>query len=121
MSIMTVFQIAQLTNNFFAGVTHSFTLPYFALSVSLNLLLSLMIAGRLLAMRAQMRAALGREHTRLYTSVSAVIIEAAAIYAATSIWFIATFSLGSPLLEVVLPLHFQVMVRSSTPLCLRTR
>jgi len=54
--------------------------PYWCFSLVLNVIVSFLIAGRLLHYRHQQKKFLGPQHTRHYTTIAAVLVESAAIY-----------------------------------------
>ncbi|EJD41420.1 hypothetical protein AURDEDRAFT_169584 [Auricularia subglabra TFB-10046 SS5] len=109
MSILTVYQLAQPGAQFFSTIGLALTLPYFSLSISLNLLLTVMIVTKLLAMRRRLRTALGTHHARMYTGMPAMLVESAALYAVFSIMFIATYSINNSLFNVCLPIQARAM------------
>jgi len=86
-----------------------FTLPYFGLSTGLNILLTLMIAGKLLWARRSIVAALGSQHASLYTSVAAMVIESAFLNAVASGTNIALLATGSIAANIALGTQSQVM------------
>lgn len=56
---------------------------YWSLSVSQNILVTILICARLFYVRHRITSALGSEHGRLYTHICAMLVESAALY---SIW-----------------------------------
>ncbi len=111
MSILTVFQSSQPGSNLWSRVTVQFILPYWALSISLNVFLTLMISFRLLRMRRAARMILSAEHAKTYTSVITMIIESAALFSITSLWFIICYAMGSNVQNLILPVLDQLVVR----------
>jgi len=85
------------------------TLPYFGLSTALNVLLTLMIAGKLLWARRSIVAALGPQHARLYTSIAAMVIESAFLNAIASSTNIALLATGNIAANIALGTQSQVM------------
>jgi len=85
------------------------TLPYFGLSTALNVLLTLMIAGKLLWARRSIVAALGTQHASLYTSVAAMVIESAFLNAVASSTNIALLATGNIAANIALGTQSQVM------------
>ncbi|KIJ63973.1 hypothetical protein HYDPIDRAFT_154930 [Hydnomerulius pinastri MD-312] len=88
-----------------------FGLAYFSISCSLNIILSLMIAGRIFVYRQTVHHVLGKEHTSPYMSIAALVIESSALYAFFSILFIASYASNSNLSRIFLPIleHIQVI------------
>ncbi|KAH8809647.1 hypothetical protein DL96DRAFT_1717163 [Flagelloscypha sp. PMI_526] len=82
----------------------NWTLPYLALSLSLNVLLSLAIVGRLLLFRYRVSKALGNGYGGNYTSIASIIIESAGFHALLALLFIIPYGIGSSVAIVFLPL-----------------
>ena len=83
----------------------------------MNVLLTLLIAGRLLAMSKRVKATLGAQH--MYTSVAALVVESAAPYALTYLAFIIAYCLRNAGANVILPILAQNMCTSSMLIILR--
>ncbi|KAF8496295.1 hypothetical protein JB92DRAFT_3126178 [Gautieria morchelliformis] len=58
---------------------------FFSLSVALNVILTSLIVGRLLAHRRLLDRSLGLQHTRPYVTITAIVIESAALYTCVGI------------------------------------
>ncbi|KAJ7747327.1 hypothetical protein B0H16DRAFT_1320684 [Mycena metata] len=82
----------------------NFTTPYFAMSLALNILITLMIAGRLMMYRWRINRAMpvGSNHGSQYTSLAAIIVESAAIYSLFSLLFLVPFVIGNSLSQLFL-------------------
>ncbi|TDL29997.1 hypothetical protein BD410DRAFT_703038, partial [Rickenella mellea] len=119
MSILTIFQSAQPGASLWSHTTISFAVPYWSLSLSLNLLVTLMIATRLLMMRNKIIAVLGPEHSKTYTSVAAMMVESAAPYSITGLIFIICYARASNVQNLVLPVLGQIMCISPELIMLR--
>ncbi|TFK39598.1 hypothetical protein BDQ12DRAFT_682076 [Crucibulum laeve] len=76
---------------------------FHSLSVALNVLVTALIAGRLLYHRRTI-SVLGGEHTRQYLSLLAVFAESGAIYSITGLVYIPLYALHSNLIFVFAPL-----------------
>ena len=87
-----------------------FTLPYFAISIPLNVLLTLLLVVRLLRMSYDLRETLGKEHGAAYTSIASTLIESATPYAIAGLVFIITYGRDSNVQNLVLPVLAQIMV-----------
>jgi len=88
----------------------NFVLPYFGLTMGLNMFLSLMICGKLLWARRSIVSALGKEHARLYTSVASMVIESASINAIVSCICIGMLPSSASGLDIALGTQVNVMV-----------
>ena len=133
MSILLLYQTSQPTESLWLQVNVG--LAYFSLSLAgasywhrvpqiltcspVNLLLTLLIVGRLLAMSNRVKNMLGAQHAHTYTSIAALVVESATPYALTNLVFIVTYGIGSPGSNVVLPILSQIMCTSSVLIILR--
>ncbi|TFK49734.1 hypothetical protein OE88DRAFT_1662365 [Heliocybe sulcata] len=81
--------------------SNNIQLAYLCISVSLNIVYTFLVVGRLLAMRSQIRAVLGDEHSKTYTSIAAMIVESASMYTVLGILFIAAFAKGSNITNLI--------------------
>ncbi|PCH37191.1 hypothetical protein WOLCODRAFT_140757 [Wolfiporia cocos MD-104 SS10] len=108
MSILFMIQVAQPDSSLWAQGTINFGLPYWSLSMSLNIILMLMIVSRLLYLRHQIAATLGGEHGRAYTSIAAMIVECALPYSLVSFIFIVLYGLQNTGMNLFIPLLAQV-------------
>ncbi|KAI0684496.1 hypothetical protein BC835DRAFT_1293101 [Cytidiella melzeri] len=82
------------------GGSINWTIPFFALSLSLNIILTIAIVLRLLAFRRHAVSALGISHGSQYTGIAAMVVESAAIFSVFSLLFLVPFALNHPLNEV---------------------
>jgi len=91
-----------------AGLTSplaiKFAICWYIFSVSINILATLAIVGRLLWKRKTIIALLGKEHSRIYTGVVSMFIESAAIYSVFGIIFIGSYFRQDPVNNIVLPI-----------------
>jgi len=129
MAILGTFQQINPIAPFFANnPSLSFQVPYFSISVALTILLSIMIAARLLSARKRIVDVLGPQHAKLYTSITAMIVESAGLFTLSSIFVISSFGVGLTvglssnyylLFNVIAPIH--TMVTAIAPLLLISR
>ncbi|KAL1707416.1 hypothetical protein EV121DRAFT_288661 [Schizophyllum commune] len=96
-----------------------FAAAYFLVTFSVTPLLTLLIAGRLMAMSKRVKETLGPEHARTYTSIAALVVESAAPYALTYLAFIIAYCLRNAGANVILPILAQNMCTSSMLIILR--
>lgn len=84
----------------FSQTTTNFALPYFAISLSLNIILTLLIVGRMWFYQREGRAVFGQSYGKHYASISAMFIESAALYAICSILLLATYAIQHPINQI---------------------
>ncbi|KAH8078065.1 hypothetical protein BXZ70DRAFT_689954 [Cristinia sonorae] len=80
---------------FFSGKAVNFGTPYYSITVSMNVIITSLICGRLFYLSRQVRQALGKENAKLYTSIAAMLIESAAPYTAMGILFLPFYAKGN--------------------------
>jgi len=97
LSIVELHRIIQPTARVSRHLAINFRLLYWSFSVSLNVLVTLLIVGRLLFVRHQISRAIQASQARVYTSVSAMLIESAALYSFLTIVFLIGYTRRSPL------------------------
>jgi len=85
---------------FFSQTTVNFGLPYFAVSLALNIILTILIVVRMLSQRNKGRLIFGEEYGNHYTSVSTIFIESAALYCLFAILLLITYALGNPINQI---------------------
>lgn len=114
MSILTLFQASRPDASLWTTVTIQFSLPYFSISIALNVLLTLLLVSRLFYMSVKARRTIGGEHGRTYISIAAMLLESAAPYAIVGLIFIITYARNSNVQNLVLPVLSQIMVRRAS-------
>ncbi|KAJ2929654.1 hypothetical protein H1R20_g7447, partial [Candolleomyces eurysporus] len=97
---------------FWAPITIDIGTAYWSLSIGMNVIVTVAIAGRLLKMRANIRKILGPKHSSPYTSVLAMIIESAALYTSWALVFMVAYAKGDTFQNIVLSSLGQVQVCS---------
>ncbi|CCM05255.1 uncharacterized protein FIBRA_07465 [Fibroporia radiculosa] len=89
------------------------TLAYYVMSLSLNVIVTLLIVGRLLIYRRRMARVFGTKESSDYLNISAILIESASLYSIFAVLFIVPFGLGNSLANVFLDSVSQVQIVSS--------
>ena len=95
--------------------TIRYSIPYFSVSISLNVLLTLMIIIRLVLHSRNTRTAAAALAGigGLYKTIINMLIESSALYAVSSLLVIGTFASGSCAADVFLPILAETQVRAS--------
>jgi len=122
MSIITVWNNSLPNAHFFGATSKAFATSWVILSMTLNIILTLLIVGRLLHARKKLVAVLGKQHARLYTSIAAMVVESAALYSGLSLLFIIFYEqLGVAInfVNIILPLLTQSMCIAPTLILVR--
>jgi hypothetical protein len=85
-------------------------LAYFSLSIGLNILVALMISVKLMHFKYTMEPILGAAHVRHYTTITAMVVESAALYAAVGLCTLIACSLANAILIVFISIQGIVQV-----------
>ncbi|KAH7926894.1 hypothetical protein BV22DRAFT_318901 [Leucogyrophana mollusca] len=72
----------------------NFTVPFFSVGLAVTITVTIMIVGRLLYYRHHVTRVFGPRMS-LYTSLTAILVESASLYSASSLFFIIPFAMGS--------------------------
>lgn len=91
-------------SNFFSLIAIHIDLTYFALSMALNIVITVMITTRLLLHQRQNQAVFGKRSASHYSSIWKMFMESAALYSILSILLLATFATNSPVQQLFLGL-----------------
>lgn len=113
--VLIYYQVAQPDCRSWGNGTVDIGLPYFSISVALNVILTLMIVVRLVLHSRDIRDAMGpqfRAHG-LYNAVISMLIESSALYAVTFVLFIGGWATSSPTQFIFFPLLAQTQVRAA--------
>lgn len=112
MGIMLIYQTSQPDSSIWNSVAINFGVTYFSISISLNILLTLLIVVRLVLHSKNIRSAMGAPAgaSGLYKAIITVLIESSALYAVNSILFVAPWSVKSHVADIFLPILAETQV-----------
>ncbi|KAK0477369.1 hypothetical protein IW261DRAFT_1421076 [Armillaria novae-zelandiae] len=113
MGILLVLQLALPGAAIWGSSIAKISIPYWALSITFTLLVTIMIVSRVLLMRRRIRDTLGSEYGRAYTGIAAMLVECALPYALISSVYIILYGLRSTASNLFVPL--MIMVEAMTP------
>ncbi|CAL1697608.1 unnamed protein product [Somion occarium] len=100
MQILFVFEAASPDAGFFSSSTVSFVIPWFSISLSLNIILTAMIVGQMIRCRKRGQAVFGSSYGDHYGSISSIFIESAAIYSICSTILLITYAMNHPINQI---------------------
>ncbi|KAJ7693634.1 hypothetical protein B0H17DRAFT_1199753 [Mycena rosella] len=95
MAILLIYESAIPGASFFTGDSVSFGVPYFWLTISLNIITTSLICGRLLSVRNRVRSILGEQYCQTYTGVVAVLLESALPFTVLGIVYVISYARNS--------------------------
>ncbi|KAF9000126.1 hypothetical protein BDQ17DRAFT_1245852 [Cyathus striatus] len=109
MSILRTIAAAQPAGSIFAASAVRFGLPYWALSMTLNMLVTITIVTRLVLARRAFQASAGQGYRDTYSGISAMLVESALPYAIVSLILIILYARGNTAEILFVPLlpHIQ--------------
>jgi len=111
--VLIYFQITQPTTRRPSPLAMRFNYPFFTISPSVNIILTLMIVGRLVVHRRNLQSAMGssaRTTSGLYKAVVTILVESCALYAASFILFLVPWGLQHPITNMFFPIVAQTQV-----------
>jgi len=88
------------------------TLPYLSISLSTNIILTLMIVVRLVLHGRNVRAATGSPGGGLYKTIATMLVESSALFAVSSLLVIGSLAAKSSLSNLFVPILSQTQVRA---------
>nr|GAT45337.1 predicted protein [Mycena chlorophos] len=100
-SIALIVTSFRLVDSFWAALSVKFGTVYWSLSIALNILLTLLIAGRILFIRHWIKHSFGVNHSEHYFSAVAMLVESVSLYAAFGLVFIITYARASPVQNLI--------------------
>ena len=106
MGVVFIYQSSRARNVIMdASRIMTFGIPFFSISFSLNILLTLMIVARLILHNRNLREAFGPSNgaTGLYKAIGTMLVESCALFAVNSVLFIGPWSAGSPAQFIFFP------------------
>jgi len=112
MGVILIYQTSQPNSSIWNSVAIDFGLPYFSISISLNILLTLMIVTRLVLHNREIRSAMGSPSglTGLYKAIITMLIESSALYAANSLLFVGPWGAKNHAADIFLPILAETQV-----------
>ncbi|KAF7377397.1 hypothetical protein MSAN_00161300 [Mycena sanguinolenta] len=106
-------------NTFWTALSVKLAIPYWAISISMTVILTALIAGRLMFMRYRLKKLVGASSSMPYVTITAMLVESAAIYSINGIIFLVTYGLNDPTQNLWLPVLGQT--QSIAPLLIILR
>lgn len=102
-SVALIIEIARPQAGLTSKIFVELATVFYALSISLNVIGTIAIISRLVWKRRTIAAVLGREHSKVYTGVVAMLIESAAAYSVVGLIFIGLYFTRNVAYDLVIP------------------
>jgi len=99
-----VLQSSQPGLSFYSKIPMAFGTAYYSISIGMNVILTLLITGKLLVYRRRFKNASGAAHNpaNFYTSLLTIFVESAALYSTFAICFLVSYAISNPLNQIFL-------------------
>ncbi|TFY61712.1 hypothetical protein EVJ58_g4342 [Rhodofomes roseus] len=99
MSIDVLKSISQAdgSSNSTPFVVANITLSFYVISLAANIIVTILIAGRLLVYRHRVQSVLGAHHAKGYANIATILVESAVLYSAFAFTFLIVFGMNNPL------------------------
>ena len=95
----------------YSALPLAYGIAYFSISLSVNIILTILIVARLLMFRRTLLAQLPRAHSGHYLSLATLVIESAALYSIFAVAFLVSYALNSPISQIWLAVAQAAQVR----------
>ncbi|KAJ7890170.1 hypothetical protein B0H14DRAFT_3705941 [Mycena olivaceomarginata] len=118
-SAILIARLSQPGNTIWTKISITLAIPYFSISISMTIILTMLIAGRLLFMRSRLRKVMGPNMTIPYVTLTAMLVESATLYSVNGLILLISYGLNSAVQHLALPLLGQT--QSITPLLIILR
>ncbi|KAG9218943.1 hypothetical protein CCMSSC00406_0000943 [Pleurotus cornucopiae] len=102
MGTLWTLQSSQPGLSLYSKLPLAYGTSYYAISLSVNIILTILITFRLLLYRHRIKESLPEEHAKHYVSLLTIIIESAALYSLFSILFLITYAVNNPTNQIFL-------------------
>ncbi|KAF8899419.1 hypothetical protein BD779DRAFT_82945 [Infundibulicybe gibba] len=104
MGTLWTLQSSQPGLSLYSSLPLAYGLSYYILSLSVNILLTILITIRLIMYRRALMSTLPTDHAKNYISLATIVVESAAIYSAFALMFIITYAINNPMNQIFLTL-----------------
>ena len=118
MCIIYIYQDSTAANATEGGIgVVNFGVPFYSISLSLSILLTLMIVVRLVIHSRDVRNAMGPlvRPDRSYRTIVTILTESYALYTVSFLLFLGPWAAGSPIVNITSPIFVGIQVRLTFP------
>lgn len=115
MGTLWTLQSSQPTLSMYSALPMAYGTSYYAISLSVNIILTCLITFRLVKYRREIVRSLPKDYASHYLSLAAIIVESAALYSLFAILFLITYAISDPTNQVFLGTASAAQVLLSFP------
>ncbi|KAF9469643.1 hypothetical protein BDZ94DRAFT_16078 [Collybia nuda] len=102
MGTLWTLQSSQPGLSLYSKLPQAYGMAYYIISLSVNILLTILISTRLFMYRRTILASLPEEHAKHYVSLATIMVESAALYSVLALIFIITYAVNNPINQIFL-------------------
>ena len=111
MGVLWTLQSSQPGLSFYSALPLAYGTSYYAISLSINIVLTILIAIRLFQYRRTILKSMSAEHAKQYLSLATVLIESATLYSVFALLFLITYAVNNPINQIALAIAQACQVR----------
>ncbi|KAI0034801.1 hypothetical protein K488DRAFT_44707 [Vararia minispora EC-137] len=104
MGTLWTLQSSQPGLSFYSALPMAYGISYYTISLSINVVLTLLIVARLLWYRRTLLRSLPPAHARHYLSLATVLVESATLYSLFALGFLISYAVSNPINQIFLTL-----------------
>jgi hypothetical protein len=102
MGTLWTLQSSQPGLSLYSKLPLAYGVSYQAISLSVNVILTILITIRLLMHRRTIMNSLPEDHAKQYISLATIIVESAALYSVFAVIFLITYAVNNPINQIFL-------------------
>ncbi|KAG6811457.1 hypothetical protein H0H92_007280, partial [Tricholoma furcatifolium] len=102
MGTLWTLQSSQPGLSLYSALPVAYGTSYYAISLGVNIILTVLIAIRLLLYRRTVMSTLPEDHAKEYVSLVTIVIESASLYSVFALLFLITYAINNPVNSVFL-------------------
>ncbi|TFY73332.1 hypothetical protein EWM64_g10681 [Hericium alpestre] len=118
MGTLWTLQSSQPGLSLYSRLPRAFGTSYYAISLGVNIILTLLIMFRLFLYRRNLLKVMSGDHAQHYVSLATIIVESAALYSLFAILFLITYAVNHPTNQIFLGIATSAQVRINTGMSL---
>ncbi|KAF8220407.1 hypothetical protein L208DRAFT_1416769 [Tricholoma matsutake] len=102
MGTLWTLQSSQPGLSLYSKLPQAYGMSYYVISLTVNIIITILIIIRLLMYRRTILDVLPKEHARHYVSIATIMVESAALYSVLALIFIITYAVNNPMNQIFL-------------------
>jgi len=102
MGTLWTLQSSQPGLSLYSALPMAYGTSYYVISLSVNIILTILISARLLMYRRHVATTLKIDNGQHYVSLATIFIESAALYSVFALLFIITYAINNPINQIFL-------------------